>query len=366
MSTRKNTDNYCQLFLGDVPLMDVRAPVEYEKGAFPSSSNIPLMHDEERHLVGIEYKNAGQDAAIALGHKLVCGNTKKKRIKAWKAFIDANPQGYLYCFRGGLRSSITQEWLDKEAIDYPLVIGGYKAMRRALIEETARISKDHPFIVVAGRTGSGKTLLIDKLPFAVDLEDLANHRGSSFGRSVDDHQPSQIDFENRLAIALMKKEVDANKQAIFIEDESQRIGRLSIPIPMIKTMSKVPMVLVEENTDVRIENILKDYVTDMVLKFEGLHGEEGFRYFSQFLLDSLKRIKKRLGGVVFSEIENSMKAALKHQHLRQDETLHRKWIESLLREYYDPMYDYQLSKKSQTIIFTGPRSEILEKYGTRA
>src|SRR5262245_52432126 len=101
---RDNTSNYRGLFLDDVPMMDARAPVEFSKGAFPRVVNLPLMNDSERQQVGTRYKQQGPDAAITLGHQLVSGHTKAQRIEAWAAFACAHPDGYLYCFRGGLRS----------------------------------------------------------------------------------------------------------------------------------------------------------------------------------------------------------------------------------------------------------------------
>ncbi|PHJ10110.1 tRNA 2-selenouridine(34) synthase MnmH [Pseudomonas aeruginosa] len=203
---RDNTQHYRELFLDDIPLMDVRAPVEYHKGAFPNTVNRPLMNDIERQKVGTSYKQHGQQAAIALGHELVCGALKAERLAAWKAFAEANPNGYLYCFRGGLRSQIVQQWLKQDAgIDYPRVIGGYKALRNFLFETTRAAVDECDFVLVGGLTGCGKTEVIAALDNSLDLEGHANHRGSSFGRRATP-QPAQIDFENRLAIDILKVE----------------------------------------------------------------------------------------------------------------------------------------------------------------
>ena len=103
-----DTRDYAGLFLGDIPLLDVRAPVEFAKGAFPTASNLPLLDDDERHRVGIRYKQQGQQAAIDLGNELVSGRKKSARLDAWREWHRAHPDGYLYCFRGGLRSRTTQ------------------------------------------------------------------------------------------------------------------------------------------------------------------------------------------------------------------------------------------------------------------
>ncbi|MGC8697787.1 MAG: tRNA 2-selenouridine(34) synthase MnmH, partial [Halothiobacillus sp.] len=100
--------NFARLFIEQIPLLDVRAPVEFAAGAFPKSINIPLLNDQERHLVGIKYKQQGQAAAIALGYELVDEAKKQHRLTQWQDFFQKNPTGMLYCFRGGLRSRLSQ------------------------------------------------------------------------------------------------------------------------------------------------------------------------------------------------------------------------------------------------------------------
>ena len=124
-------DDPLQLFLNDTPLMDVRAPVEFNEGAFPTARNIPLINDEERHVIGKTYKDLGQDEAIKLGVELVSGTTKSDRLAQWQQFTKTHPEGVLYCFRGGMRSKVTQQWLFEETgVRYPRVKGGYKVLRR--------------------------------------------------------------------------------------------------------------------------------------------------------------------------------------------------------------------------------------------
>ena len=101
---RQDTNDYQKIFLEDRPLMDVRAPVEFDKGAFPNSQNIPILDDLQREAIGTCYKQDGQDAAIALGLQLVIPDLREQRLEKWTQFVKVNPQGYLYCFRGGLRS----------------------------------------------------------------------------------------------------------------------------------------------------------------------------------------------------------------------------------------------------------------------
>ncbi|MGB2002837.1 MAG: rhodanese-like domain-containing protein, partial [Porticoccaceae bacterium] len=122
-------NNYRQLLLDDTAMIDVRAPVEFVSGALPSATNLPLMNDDERHQVGIRYKNNGQQSAIELGHQLIHGEIKQQRLQAWQDFMQANANGVLYCARGGLRSQLTQEWLAEAGVECPKVEGGYKSLR---------------------------------------------------------------------------------------------------------------------------------------------------------------------------------------------------------------------------------------------
>ena len=170
---RDNSTDYRELFLNDTPMMDMRAPVEFARGAFPSAINLPLMNDLERQKVGTCYKQHGQQAAIALGHQLVSGHTKDERLAAWAAFARAHPEGYLYCFRGGLRSQIVQQWLKEEAgIHYPKVVGGYKAMRNFLLQTTQGAVNECSFVLVGGLTGG----TIDQLHGAGCVLDMTKAR----------------------------------------------------------------------------------------------------------------------------------------------------------------------------------------------
>ncbi len=197
-------EDFESLLCADIPLLDVRAPVEFAQGAFPHSHNIALLNDDEREQIGIRYKAKGNEAAIELGTELIQGDIKDQRIKAWAAFIDQHPDAVLYCFRGGMRSKIAQQWIQAATGKViPRVKGGYKSLRRYLIVQTESLVTKIDPIVLSGRTGSGKTKLIKALPNTIDLEGLANHRGSSFGRQLSP-QPTQINFENAIAIELMK------------------------------------------------------------------------------------------------------------------------------------------------------------------
>jgi tRNA 2-selenouridine synthase len=357
---RDNTEDFRSLFLNDVPLMDVRAPVEFDKGAFPQSVNLPLMVDVERQKVGTMYKQQGQQAAIALGHSLVCGKVKQARVDAWLAHVKANPEGYLYCFRGGLRSQLVQQWLADAGVQYPRVVGGYKAMRRFLVDTLDAAALECSPILVAGMTGTGKTEVITALDNSLDLEGRANHRGSSFGRHATP-QPAQIDFENRLAIDALKLRA-AGVTQIVLEDEGRIVGSCSLPLTLYREMQEAPLVWLEDSFENRVTRILGDYVVNMLAEYRAQQPgdpEAAFAAFETYLLGSLQRIYKRLGGDRHSELNALMEAALAEQKRTGDVHAHRGWIEGLLTHYYDPMYVYQRENKRSRVVFSGDQAEIV-------
>ncbi|MFY0732426.1 tRNA 2-selenouridine(34) synthase MnmH [Pseudomonas sp. NFX15] len=351
--------DYRDIFLNDRPMMDARAPIEFTKGAFPGVVNLPLMNDHERQRVGTCYKQHGQQAAIVLGHQLVSGAVKAERIQAWADFALAHPEGYLYCFRGGLRSQIVQQWLKDEAgIDYPRVGGGYKAMRTFLLDTLDQAVGQCDFVLLGGMTGTGKTEVLAQLNNGVDLEGHANHRGSSFGKRATG-QPSNIDFENRLAVDVLKKRARGIEQFV-LEDESRAVGSCALPLPLYQGMQQFAMVWLEDSLEGRVERILRDYVVDLCAEFIDVHGEEGFALFSERLLESLNNVQKRLGGERHRRMLVLMEEALAEQGRSGVVDLHRHWIEGLLREYYDPMYAFQREKKGARIEFAGERGAVLE------
>ncbi|SHH84903.1 tRNA 2-selenouridine(34) synthase MnmH [Pollutimonas bauzanensis] len=357
---RDDCGDYRRIFLGAVPLMDVRAPVEFCKGAFPLAVNLPLMDDGERQKVGTCYKAQGQKAAIELGHRLVSGRVKAQRVAAWAAFAQDHPAGYLYCFRGGLRSQISQQWLSSEAgIDYPRVAGGYKAMRGFLGQTVAAAVAECDFVLVGGLTGSGKTELLAQLEHAVDLEGHAHHRGSSFGKHATP-QPRQIDFEHGLAIDLLKKR-DQGMRQFVLEDESRLIGSCSLPLALYSGMQQYPLVWLEDSFEGRVERILRDYIVYLLADFVAAHGEEdGFSAFAARLRESLANIVKRLGGERYQRLAAIMDHALAEQRRSGSVELHRGWIASLLGEYYDPIYASQRDSKAGRVEFRGDHREVRE------
>jgi tRNA 2-selenouridine synthase len=360
MKSRADTDNYLELFLSDIPLMDVRAPVEFSKGAFPNTVNIPLLDDYQREQIGIRYKDAGEDEAIKLGLDLATDEIREQRMRSWKKFCSDNPKGYLYCFRGGLRSRTTQNWIREQGVDYPLVNGGYKAMRRFLIDALETSTETVPLVIVSGLTGSGKTRVLRQISHYIDFEGIANHRGSAFGSDASDEQPSVIDWENQVSIEFLKHRCHNPQKPVFVEDESRRIGRICMPDSLYHKMQQAPRAILTVDTEARIQLISEDYILHAWPQYQARFSDQAEAEFSQFVLDNLARIQRRLGGERYKQVKRCFKKALNEFFTNQSIAGFRDGIEILLTHYYDPMYRYQLANKSAPIIFEGPENEYLE------
>ena len=330
------------LFLEDTPLIDVRAPIEFKKGAFPSARNLPIITDAEREQIGICYKERGSDAAVELGHRLVSGDTRRARTRAWVEFIERHPDARVYCFRGGQRSRIACDWLKAEGIDITRIEGGYKKLRNHLL---CVFDKLPPLIIVGGKTGTGKTTFLESHEGAVDLEGIANHRGSAFGKKVTP-QPTQIDFENAVAIEFLRLR---GRPHVLLEDEGRLIGKIHLPPALQERMKQSPIILIEESLETRTENIYREYIEEQWQEYRVRYGDRAAQAFSDYLLGAMDAIRKRLGNVVHGEIRRLMEAALADNEPGK----HRHWIRRLLTDYYDPMYNYQLSGKQERIRFCG-------------
>ena len=351
--------DFLSLFLSDTPMIDLRAPVEFEQGSFVHADSLPLMSDDERAAVGTCYKEEGQEAAIVLGHQLVSGGLKQARLAAWKHFVTKHPNGALFCFRGGLRSRTTQQWIeDYTGVDFPRVEGGYKALRRFLLESTERLIESMNFVVLSGRSGTGKTRLIKQIPHSLDLEGLANHRGSAFGNTTTP-QPTQINFENNLAVVLLKAEA-AGFKTIVVEDESRNVGSLHVPFQLHAKMSESPMVNLTVSDEDRIEITVQEYAKDIHLDYTKQFGEtQGLAKLETHLLESLSKLRKRLGGERYQRMEQSMNDAVKLLADNKDYSGFASVFGELLLDYYDPMYDYQMSSKVERIVYNGSREAVL-------
>ncbi|MEN0060002.1 MAG: tRNA 2-selenouridine(34) synthase MnmH [Bdellovibrio sp.] len=362
-----------QLLKGST-FIDVRAPVEFVQGHLPGAVNAPILNDLERARIGTTYRHEGQDAAVRLGYQLISGAVKEGRLQCWMQILTQHPESIVYCFRGGKRSQITQQWLKEAGWDVPLIQGGYKASRQFLTEELDALSRGREMIAVSGPTGSGKTLLLQEVKTfypAVNLEQLASHRGSAFGSYLERAQPSQADFENQLALQLMYLHRDSPRRSpLLVEDESRLIGRLYQPASFFESLREAPLIWLEEPLAQRVENIYEEYVLKTPL---GLGGEKAFRcaeereilwrqavaVFEKYK-SSLRSLHRKLGGQRSLEIMQDMERAEAEFFVSGDLLGNKIWIEKLLKYYYDPLYQNSLERRQVRIIFHGNRQEALQ------
>ena len=349
-------DDFKSIVLNKTPLLDVRAPVEFKKGAFLNAVNLPIMNDEERHKIGICYKNEGNAKAVELGHNLVSADIREARIKSWISFMDANPSALLYCFRGGQRSRISQEWLRERGRDIVRLKGGYKAFRAYLINEIKESTQHFKPIVLGGRTGSGKTIVLKKMQNSIDLEGLANHRGSSFGSRFG-IQPMQIDFENNLAYELIQKIEDGFKTIVF-EDEGKHIGNAFMPENLVTTAINAPLVILETKMQERVDITLDEYVVQAQEAYIEAGFDDALKEWSQNIQNAMSRITRRLGNEKYTKVSAIFESALDEQKRSGSYDGYREWVRFLLEYYYDPMYDYQIQKRADKVSFRGDAKEV--------
>jgi len=327
--------------------IDLRSEKEFLKGTIPGSVNIPILTNEEYQKVGIQYKSKGQEAATKLGFELVNDDLKKKRIDLWIDHIKENPGCYIFCYKGGLRSKIAHDWLKKENIVIERIQGGYKEFRSYIISQhfdTKSYTKS--WKVIGGLTGSGKTQLLNQFDETIDLEKIANHRGSAFGKNISE-QPSQANFEN----IITDKYLNHISPQIYIEDESRTIGRLTLPESWYGKMQSSDLIVLKINNEKRVNNILKEYVIKALKDFA--NESELLKQY----LSSLDKIKKRLGGELYKSISSLMIEAFNKNKNHED------WISKLLMMYYDPMYKYKLSMRKKNIAHIGDYKSCYEYLG---
>lgn len=323
------------------PVLDVRSPGEYKHAHIPTAYSLPLFTDEERKQVGTAYKQQSREAAIKIGLDFFGVKMRKMVEEAESFFVDRNPlaesAGFtntqneqrstnnvlIHCWRGGMRSAAVAWLLDMYGFKVYLLSGGYKAYRKWVLSQ---FEKKYNFNIIGGYTGSGKTLLLHELAnqnkITIDLEGLANHKGSAFGALENIPQPGQEMFENMLAEKLFDARCSLNDNtnsyatngqqstAIFLEDESQRIGNLQIPMPLWYTMRKAPVLFMDIPFEQRLNYITEEYGK---LKKETLK-------------EAILRIQKRLGGL---ETKNAVR------FLEED---NYKECFRILLSYYDKWY----------------------------
>lgn len=296
-------------------LFDVRTPSEYATGHLPGATNLPLFDDDERAVVGTTYKQVSRDEAILKGLEFV-GPKMRDMVEQVRA-VQADGRVFVYCWRGGMRSYSVGWLLELMGYDVVTLRGGYKAYRTfALAQPAAAL----PFYVVGGLTGAGKTEVLHALRARgeqiVDLEGIAQHKGSVFGGHDEPAQPTQQQFENELALHLHR--LDPSRP-VWIEDESRRIGDRSIPETLWEAMQAAPLLVLEVPTDVRVQRLVDLY---------GSADMEELRL--NFLM-----IQRRLGGQRTQEALAALEAGDLETACRI--SLH----------YYDRAYRHSLERRPQ-------------------
>lgn len=304
-----------------VPVIDVRSPKEFAIAHIPGAINMPLFDDNDRAIVGITYKQEGQQAAIEKGLNLVGPKMAGFVTAAKKILTDSDTtQLFMHCWRGGMRSKSMATLFNFAGIQTTVLKGGYKAYRRKV---QASFAQNLQLIVVGGRTGSAKTAILHALQQSgeqiIDLEKLANHKGSAFGHLGEAAQPGTEYFENLLFETIQL--LDHTKR-IWIEDESHLIGTVFIPEPFWEQMRAATVMYCDFPVSERINYLVNTY---------GNFDKDG-------VLDAVKRITKKLGG-------QHAKAALEAYEAGDL----KKATETVL-VYYDKTYDYGLSKRNASLI----------------
>lgn len=307
-------------------LLDVRSPGEFSYAHIPHAHSLPLFTDEQRAIIGTAYKQQSREMAVNHGLDFFATHTKQM-VAEVKALLTGRkeqdvPEIYIHCWRGGMRSEAVAWLLNLYGYKIFLLKGGYKSFRRWVLQQ---FEKPHTFSVVGGYTGSGKTEVLKELEEmgerVVDLEGLAVHKGSAFGSLGLPPQPSQEMFENQLAMALNRQLYSgmAEEQPIWIEDESQHIGRAGIPPALWIQIREHPVYFMEIPAEERLKHIVKHYGT----------------FDKESLKDCVVHIQKRLGGL---ETKNAL------AFLEKGDVYHG--FEILLT-YYDKQYHQSLEKRQE-------------------
>jgi tRNA 2-selenouridine synthase len=298
-----------------IPVIDVRSPGEFEKGHIPHAHNIPIFTNQERAIVGTTYKQKGKEPAVLKGLEIV--GTKLRDFADTARKLAVNNTLLVHCWRGGMRSE-SMAWLfETVGIKTYILEGEYKAFRRF---GKQKLAESKNIIILGGLTGSGKTEKLLRLKDCgeqvVDLEGLANHKGSAFGALGQEPQPTNEQFENNLMYEWLSLDIT---KPIWLEDESHSIGSNWIPDELYKTMRNTTVIKVEIDKNTRVERLLSEYAN-----FDEKHLE-----------NCILRIGKRLGGQnVKSAIES-----LKNGDLRN--------VADITLAYYDKSYSFGLNQRDK-------------------
>ncbi len=298
--------------LDGLQFVDVRAPVEFNVDHIPGAINIPLFDDVERAVIGTLYKDRGEAVAFEKGQEFVRG--KIDTIVESIRNIVLKGDVVLYCFRGGMRSQSIAALLKSLGIPVKKLSGGYKAYRRAVLEFFSNLDIDQPMFVLHGLTGTGKTEILRRIPEAIDLEGMAEHRSSVFG-AIGLQPASQKLFESRLKFTL---EMRRTGDFLVIEGESRKIGDLHIPERLFTVMNCSPGILVRADMERRVDILIKEYAL----------AED-----RREIINITETLETRIG---------KRNVAVLRGFIEKDKL--RDFAEFLLEKYYDPFYLHTLKK----------------------
>ena len=271
-----------------LPILDVRAPQEYLAGHLPGAQSLPLFDDDERAEIGTIYKNIHADEAKLVG--LEYAGKKMRQLVEQARKLAPDGKAVIHCWRGGQRSAAMGWLLDFADLDICILEGGYKGYRRYIREQICH--PKYQFLVLGGPTGSGKTDLLEALNHlgeqVVDLEGLANHKGSAFGWIDEAPQPSSEQFENDLFEAM--RHLDPAKP-IWIENESRGIGTVFMPVEFAEKLRNSPLIQIGVSHQSRIERLVRMYVhckKELAASFEKIQRKLGGQHY-QAALEALDR-----------------------------------------------------------------------------
>ncbi|TYO97863.1 tRNA 2-selenouridine(34) synthase MnmH [Desulfallas thermosapovorans] len=311
-----NVDIHQALYeIADVPMVDLRSPGEYAEATIPGAYNIPLLDNIERALVGTVHKNQGPGKARELAMEIVAPRLPVF-IRSFQS-IAPDKEVIIFCWRGGDRSHFAGSILDAMGFKVYRIVGGFKAHRRLVVAYFDREKLPLRAVVTHGLTGVGKTdllLALKDMGYPVlDLEGLARHRGSVFGKIGQPPSPKQKMFE-----ALIERELrGAEKTGIFlVECESKRLGSLYVPDAVLNNMQEGHRILLYAPVNVRVQRIIKDYAVGGPGNLVALQG-------------AIARLTKYLGKNNVARLNQELAAG------NAEEV-----ISYLLHRYYDPLYKY--------------------------
>jgi len=310
-------------------IADVRSPSEFRSGHIPGAVNIPLFDDKERAAVGTKYKKEGRLPAILEGLKHSGPVLQSKLEQALK--IAKNKQLLLHCWRGGMRSEAMAWLFSLGDIEVKVLDGGYKSYRQHIL---GNLDEKRKMIVLGGMTGSSKTHIIRHIKLlgqqVIDLENLANHKGSAFGALGQQPQPSTEHFANILYTEWNKLNGDL---PIWVEDESRNIGSVFMPDGFYLNMQDTPAIVLVMDIKTRLPRLMEEYSA----------------FPKESLKESVLKISKRLGGDTTSDVIEAI-----------DKGEFSEAIEIVLH-YYDKAYMFGLKKKKNAnLIYVNTDTDDIE------